>query len=85
MCPTYFQAVKNKGEQLINGQNMLIKGSQMEEFCRHSHRAITNSPRHHVSNLEWTADADVSGQTEMSLRSKKTRLQKGREREHRGE
>lgn len=59
------------------GQNMLIKGSQMEEFLP---LALTEpSPTAPgIMSQTWSGqlDADVSGQTEMSLRCKKTRLQK---------
>lgn len=70
---------RNQAEQLINkwGRITLIRGLDGRILATHTLRTITNSPKsRHVSTWSGQLDAAVSGQTEMSLRRKKTRLQK---------
>lgn len=60
------------------GKIMPIKGSQVEEFLPLAlTEPLPTVPKAGVSQT-WSGqlDADVSGQTEMSLRCKKTRLQR---------
>ena len=70
---------RNQAEQLINkrGRITLIRGSGGRILATRTLRTITNSPKsRHVSTWSGQLDAAVSGQREMSLRRKKTRLQK---------